>query len=137
MVDPVLNPAEAASPVKSSAMLFILSGVLLNAVAQLLLKAGTNRLGVITLDFQNAWSTFIAVASQWPIIAGMVCYGVSLVVWIMGLSRIDVTIAYPMLSIGYVINAVGAVWLLGETLSLQRALAIGIILVGVVLLYRT
>lgn len=122
---------------KTSALLFILSGVLLNAVAQLLLKAGTNRLGVITLSFDNLWTTFIAVATQWPIVAGMACYVVSLVVWIMGLSRVDVTIAYPMLSIGYVINAVGAVWLLGETLSLQRMMAIGIILVGVVLLYRT
>jgi len=122
---------------KSTALMFILSGVLLNAVAQLLLKAGTNRLGVISLDFQNAWPTFIAVASQWPIMAGMVCYGVSLVIWIMGLSRVDVTIAYPMLSIGYVINALGAYWLLGEAISMQRLIAIGVILVGVVLLYRT
>ncbi len=122
---------------KSTALIFILSGVLLNAVAQLLLKAGTNRLGVISIDFQNAWPTFIAVASQWPIIVGMVCYGVSLVVWIMGLSRVDVTIAYPMLSIGYVINALGAYWLLGEAISMQRLVAIGVILVGVVLLYRT
>lgn len=131
-----MTPADAASS-KASAMLFILSGVLLNAVAQLLLKAGTNRLGVISLDIHNAWSTFWAVASQWPIMAGIACYGVSLVVWIMGLSRVDVTIAYPMLSIGYVINAIGAVWLLGETLSAQRMLAVGIILLGVVLLYRT
>jgi multidrug transporter EmrE-like cation transporter len=122
---------------KSSALLFILSGVVLNAVAQLLLKAGTNRLGVVSLDLQTAWSTFIAVASQWPIMAGLVCYGISLVVWIMGLSRVDVTIAYPMLSIGYVINAVGAWWLLGETLSPQRLTAVAIILLGVVLLYRS
>lgn len=122
---------------KSSAMLFLMSGVLLNAVAQLLLKAGTNRLGVITLEISTAWSTFWAVASQWPIMAGIACYGVSLVVWIMGLSRVDVTVAYPMLSIGYVINAFGAAWLLGETLSLQRMVAIGIILLGVVLLFRS
>ena len=39
---------------------------------------------------------------------GMACYAVSLVVWIMALSRVPVSIAYPMLSIGYVVNAVGA-----------------------------
>jgi multidrug transporter EmrE-like cation transporter len=69
--------------------------------------------------------------------AGLVCYAVSLVVWIMGLSRVDVTIAYPMLSIGYVINALGAYWLLGEAISMQRLLAIAVILAGVILLYRT
>jgi drug/metabolite transporter (DMT)-like permease len=53
-------------------------------------------------------------------------------VWIIGLSRVDVTIAYPMLSLGYVVTAIGAWYLLGEAMSLQRLLAIGVIIVGVV-----
>ncbi|ALK98294.1 4-amino-4-deoxy-L-arabinose transferase [Massilia sp. WF1] len=117
---------------------FIISGVLLNACAQVLLKAGTNALGgAIHLTLGNAFETFIRVASQLPILAGLACYALSLVVWIMGLSRTDVTIAYPMLSLGYVVAAVGAWLFLGETISPQRLLAIAVIMIGVVLLARS
>jgi multidrug transporter EmrE-like cation transporter len=117
---------------------FIISGVLLNACAQVLLKAGTNALGgAISLTVSNAFETFIRVASQLPILAGLACYALSLVVWIMGLSRTDVTIAYPMLSLGYVVAAAGAWLFLGETISPQRLLAIGVIMVGVALLARS
>ncbi|MDN4052862.1 4-amino-4-deoxy-L-arabinose transferase [Massilia sp. YIM B02763] len=117
---------------------FILSGVLLNACAQLFLKAGTNAMGgAIHLTAQNALPTFLKVVSQLPILAGLACYGVSLVVWIVGLSRTDVTIAYPMLSLGYVVSALGAWMFLGEVIPPQRLLAIGLIMLGVILLART
>ncbi|MFC5548298.1 EamA family transporter [Massilia aerilata] len=117
---------------------FIISGVLLNAVAQVLLKAGTNALGgAIHLTMSNALETFIRVATQLPILAGLACYALSLVVWIMGLSRTDVSIAYPMLSLGYVVAAVGAWVFLGETIPPQRLLGIAVILVGVVVLARS
>jgi len=121
-----------------STFAFIITGVLLNAVAQLLLKAGTNALGgAIHLTAENWFATGIKVISQVPILAGLVCYGVSLVVWIIGLSRTDVTIAYPMLSLGYVVSAAGAWMFLGEVVSVQRLMAIGVIMVGVALLART
>ena len=117
---------------------FIISGVLLNACAQLLLKAGTNALGgAIHLTMSNWFETFIKVATELPILGGLACYGVSLVVWIIGLSRTDVTIAYPMLSLGYVVSAIGAWMFLGEVIPPQRLVAIGVIMLGVVLLART
>lgn len=62
---------------------------------------------------------------------------ISVVVWILGLSRVDVTIAYPMLSLGYVVNAFLAWYLFGEVLSIQRLVGIAIILVGVLVLARS
>ncbi len=121
-----------------STFAFIITGVLLNAAAQLLLKAGTNALGgAIHLTPENWFSTGIKVISQAPILAGMACYGISLVVWIIGLSRTDVSLAYPMLSLGYVVGTVGAWMFLGEAVSPQRLLALGVIVVGVALLART
>jgi multidrug transporter EmrE-like cation transporter len=117
---------------------FIITGVLLNAAAQLLLKAGTNALGgAIHLTASNWFGTFVKVATQLPILAGLACYVVSLVVWIMGLSRTDVTIAYPMLSLGYVAAALGAWLFLGEVVPPQRLVALGVIILGVVLLARS
>jgi multidrug transporter EmrE-like cation transporter len=116
---------------------FLITGVLLNAIAQLLLKAGTNTLGVITLTRANWTGEFGRMATEPHFIGGVVCYGFSLIVWILGLSRVPVSIAYPMLSLGYVINAIAAYYLFGEGLSFIRWLGIGFIVLGVWLVARS
>jgi multidrug transporter EmrE-like cation transporter len=116
---------------------FIFVGICLNAVAQLLLKAGTNAVGAIHLTADNWLPTGLKLATQLPIIGGLTCYVISVLVWIIGLSRVDVTIAYPLLSLGYIINAIGAWYFLGEAISAQRILAITIIIIGVVLLTKS
>src|SRR4029453_9055100 len=98
----------------ASAFAFLITGVLLNAGAQLLLKAGTNVLGVISLTRENWWDMLWKMGTQGYFVAGVVCYMVSLLVWIMGLSRVPVSVAYPMLSLGYVINAIAAYFFFGE-----------------------
>jgi multidrug transporter EmrE-like cation transporter len=116
---------------------FLLTGVLLNAGAQLLLKAGTNVLGVITLTADNWLGQFGRMALEPHIVGGLACYAVSVVVWIIGLSRVPVSIAYPMLSMGYVVNAVAAYYLFGESVTLSRWLGIGFIVIGVWLVARS
>jgi len=116
---------------------FLFIGICLNALAQLLLKAGTNAVGAIHLTADNWFATGLKLATQVPIIAGLSCYVISVGVWIIGLSRVDVTIAYPLLSLGYIINAVGAWYFLGDAVSVQRLLAIGVIIVGVILLTKS
>jgi multidrug transporter EmrE-like cation transporter len=115
----------------------ILTGVLLNAGAQLLLKAGTRSLGVIGASGAGLLQTAIGVGTQPFILAGLACYVLSVGIWIVALSRVEVSIAYPMLSIGYVVNAFAAWWLFGEALTPLRLLGIGIILIGVVVLSRS
>ncbi len=115
----------------------ILLGVLLNASAQLLLKAGVNAVGPFDFVRTNIVPVGLKLMTQIPIMAGLVCYVASLIVWIMGLSRIDVSIAYPMLSLGYVVNALLAAFFFGEALTLQRLAGILIILLGVYVLARS
>jgi multidrug transporter EmrE-like cation transporter len=115
----------------------VLAGVLLNATAQLLLKAGTNRVGEFAFSLANlvpigsklAFSPFIA--------GGLACYVVSVVVWILALSRVPVSVAYPMLSIGYIVNALAAWWLFGESLGAQKLVGIAFIVAGVFLVARS
>ena len=120
-----------------AAFAFLLTGVLLNAAAQLLLKAGTNATGVITLTRDNWLSTFLGMATEGHFVAGIALYAISVVVWILGLSRVPVSIAYPMLSLGYVINAIAAYYLFGEGVSFMRWLGIGFIVLGVWLVARS
>lgn len=120
-----------------AALGLILGGVLLNALGQLLLKAGTNAVGHFEFSGGNLLPVGMKLATQPYIVTGVVCYFVSLVVWLMALSRVEVSIAYPMLSIGYVINAVAAWYLFGEAVTPMRMLGIGIIVVGVYVVARS
>ncbi|GLU34670.1 SMR family transporter [Trinickia caryophylli] len=115
----------------------ILTGVMLNAGAQLLLKAGVNAVGHFEFTRANILPVGFKLATQWPIVGGLACYVVSVGVWIVGLSRVDVSVAYPMLSLGYVVNAFAAWYLFGEVITIQRIAGIAIILVGVVVLSRS
>lgn len=115
----------------------LLAGVVLNALGQFLLKAGTNAVGHFEFHLDNVVPVGWKIATDPWIIAGVACYGVSLVVWILGLSRVPVSIAYPLLSLGYVINAVMAHHLLGEAVNAQRMIGIGFIVIGVVIVARS
>jgi multidrug transporter EmrE-like cation transporter len=115
----------------------LMTGVFLNAAAQLLLKAGTNAVGHFAFSFDNLLPVGMKIAFEPHIMGGMACYVISLVVWIMGLSRVPVSVAYPMLSVGYVLNAVAAWYLFGESLSAQKLVGIGFIVLGVVLVTRS
>lgn len=114
----------------------VLSGVVLNALAQSLLKLGTNRLGPVEFSAANAFDVVLRTLTLWPFLLGFACYGISLVIWIVALSRVPVTIAYPMLSIGYVINALIARYWLDESLSSSGWAGIALICCGVVLIAR-
>ena len=115
----------------------VLAGVLLNAAAQLLLKAGTNAVGHFEFSAANVVPVGLRLALEPHIAGGVACYVVSLVVWIMALSRVEVSIAYPMLSIGYILNALAAWYLFGEAVTPMRIVGIGIIIVGVYVVARS
>lgn len=115
----------------------LMTGVLLNAAAQLLLKAGTNRVGEFSFALDNIVPVGSRLASSPFILGGLACYVVSVVVWILALSRVPVSVAYPMLSVGYVVNAVAAWLLFGESLGAQKLVGIGFIVIGVFLVARS
>jgi multidrug transporter EmrE-like cation transporter len=112
-------------------------GVLLNAMAQLGLKAATQESGAIRLEWPGMWQSTSQVLAAPAFWAAMTAYGLSVIVWLIGLSRVPVSQAYPLLSLGYVINAVLAWWLFGETVNTLRILGIGVVIIGVVLIARS
>jgi len=115
----------------------VMTGVLLNAVAQLALKASVSDTGIISLDMQSLLSSAGTLVTNLWLWVGLICYAVSVVVWILALSRVDVSIAYPMLSIGYIVNALAASQLFNEPLGIGKVVGIGIIILGVYVLARS
>ena len=115
----------------------LMTGVLLNAGAQLLLKAGTNAVGAFEYSSANIVPIGWKLATEPHIIGGLGCYVISVVVWIMALSRVEVSIAYPLLSVGYVVNAIAAYYLFGEAVTPMRLTGIAVIIVGVWIVARS
>ncbi|MBC7984395.1 MAG: EamA family transporter [Candidatus Obscuribacterales bacterium] len=118
------------------AFALLLTGVLLNAGAQLLLKAGVKTVGEIGLTGGGLWRATQTLAFEPHILGGLACYVISVGVWIVGLSRVDVSIAYPLLSIGYIATAIAAWYLFDEPLTITRIAGIVVIILGVVMITR-
>lgn len=119
-----------------SAFAFLFCGVLLNAFAQLGLKAATDRTGPLVANGAMLSRSLELLTVPW-LWAALACYGFSVIVWLVGLSRVPVSQAYPLLSLGYVINVGLAWWLLGETPNVLRVAGIAVIVFGVVLVARS
>jgi drug/metabolite transporter (DMT)-like permease len=114
----------------------IILTVILNTVAQIALKAGILQIGI----FSFTWSNFVPIVikvllTPW-ILLGLFTYGVSVIVWLMVLSRTPVSIAYPISSLGYIISAIAANYILGENFTSIRIIGIFIILIGVYLIAK-
>ncbi|MDX8380421.1 MAG: EamA family transporter [Gallionella sp.] len=114
----------------------ILTGVMLNAAAQILMKSGTNAIGHFDFSVANILPIGWKLATEWHILIALCCYVISVVVWVLALSRVQVSIAFPLLSMAYIVTAVAAWYLLGEALSMTKIVGIGVIILGVVIISR-
>lgn len=120
-----------------SDIVWLLGGVALNAAAQLGLKSATHVTGRIEADPASLWSSAQQIALVPAFWLALFAYGASVVVWVVGLSRVPVSQAYPFLSLGYVVTALAAWAWLGETVTWHRLLGIGVIIAGVWLVARS
>jgi multidrug transporter EmrE-like cation transporter len=114
----------------------IFTGVMLNATAQILMKAGTNAIGHFEFSMENILPIGWKLATEWHIITALCCYALSVVIWILALSRVPVSIAFPMLSMAYVVNALAAWYLLGEAFNPTKLVGMGVIILGVIVISR-
>jgi multidrug transporter EmrE-like cation transporter len=122
---------------KLSILPLLFFGICLNVVAQIALKAGVGKLGVFNFNFANFFNFAGQMVINPFIILGFACYVVSAVVWLLVLSRVEVSVAYPMVSLGYVLNAFAAYYFFGENLSMLRVTGTLVILLGVFLVARS
>ena len=110
-----------------------LVSISLGAVGQFLLKVGVNRIGGIAFKRAELVSTVGKIATQPFIVVGILLFVLSMVIWLAVLSKMELSRAYPMVSISYVLVALMARYFLGEPLAWIRLIGIAVILVGVIL----
>ena len=114
-------------------LLLVALGVVLNVSAQIAIKWAVQGSGQLSLADVG---TLARLCVNPAIILGLVLYALSVVNWMVVLSRLDLGVAYPAMSVGYVISYLAGVWLFHEPVSGVRIAGILIIILGVVLLTR-
>ncbi len=121
---------------KSLAMIFF--SISLAVCGQLLLKSGMNKIGPISLaQAKNAGATAMGIFSNGQVMAGLVLYFVSALVWLIVLSRVNLSFAYPLIGSSYIIVMLASRAFFGEPISVMRWAGAAFISLGVVLISRT
>lgn len=113
------------------------TSIVLTALAQVTLKKAMLNAPVAWSGVREVAASVIVLLLNPFLIAGMALYAVSIVLWLAVLSRAEVSAAYPMAAIGFIITAVIAHVTLGEALPVTRMLGIGLICAGVILISRS
>lgn len=114
--------------------LLIMVNVTLGVAGQTLIKVGVNRVG--GFDFSNIVGFFLDSFSDPLILLGEFLYALSAVLWLVVLSKADLSLAYPLLSLGYILVLFISAFYLSEPISITNLLGVVLICGGVVLVTR-
>lgn len=121
----------------SKYFIFIVLTVILNAVSQLLMKSGMDKVGQAEFSSSKLISLLVSAFTNPLIVLGLLTMTISMGTHLMSLSRFDVSFAFPFISLAYVIVAAWGYFVLGEDVNAQRIAGIGIIVLGTVVLARS
>ena len=116
-------------------IVLILLSVLLNCAAQLLIRKGMLVEGEVGM--QNMLSHIGSMITNVWLWGAMLCYALSILLWMSVLSKVEVSYAYPFFFFCYVVSAVAGYALFNENLSPVRIAGIIVICIGVILISRS
>ena len=118
--------------------LLILLSVIMGVSGQLRLKMGMGQVGLTDIKgLATLFQIIFGVFTTPLIVAGLAFYAVGSLFWLAVLSRLDLSLAYPMLALTYVLVPMTAWLFLGEQIPGERWLGIGVIIVGVLIISKT
>lgn len=114
-------------------IIIILVGILFASIGQILWKVGVKGIGII-----NSFSIegILQIGCNPYIIAGLICYGLGTIFWLIALSRADLSYVYPFIALTFVIIFIASSLLFHEPISLQKLSGAVIIIIGILVLVR-
>lgn len=115
----------------------ILVTVSLSVFAQVMLKAGVNSLGKLSFVGANFMVTFKSLLLNPLVMLGFVTYALSALFWLFILTRVELSFAYPMMGLSFVLLALVSMIFLGENVSFVRWAGVFVIVFGVFLISRS
>jgi multidrug transporter EmrE-like cation transporter len=119
----------------TSAFFLVLIAVCFSVTGELFIKEGMSRVGVLSLT--TLGPTFARMLRTWPLYAGFGSVVIGAGFWLAAISRVDLSWAYPLLAMGYVLILLFSAVILHEHVSLVRWLGALLIVIGVALISRS
>ncbi|OLT61158.1 EamA family transporter [Moorena bouillonii] len=110
--------------------LFLMS-VLTSAIGQFLLKTGAEKLDKVNAS--NWLDQIFSIPKTPEIIAGLSCYGLGALAYILLLTRVNLSVAGPSVSLTYVFSVLMGYFFFKETIPVSRGVGLGLIICGVML----
>lgn len=118
-------------------LLIALVAILLLVGGQTLLKVGLNEIGGISLFEGNPVGSLLGLFRTPWIILGFICYGVSAILWLDVLSKLDFSLAFPLVSLTYVFSLIIGRFIFHDTVGLDRIVGVLLILGGLFFVVRS
>jgi multidrug transporter EmrE-like cation transporter len=118
-------------------LILVLVPIFIGTFGQIFLKKGMLQVGGFALRNTNMLHKFIEIFLNPWVLAGFVFYFLSSLLWLIALSRIQLSIAYPMLSISYIFVLIASWFLFNEPVTLVRWGGVAVICAGVFLISRS
>ncbi|MBD3236104.1 MAG: EamA family transporter [Candidatus Eisenbacteria bacterium] len=115
--------------------LLVATAVCFSVAGELLLKDGMNRVGVIAIA--TLGTVLPRMLQTWQLYAGFGSILIGATFWLAALSRVDLSWAYPLLAMGYILVLIFSAVFLREPISLIRWVGVGLIVLGVYLVTRS
>jgi len=120
-----------------SSLGLILLSVTSGVAGQLALKVGVTRAGAAAVEAAGPISTLITAFRSPLVWLGLALYGLGALAWILVLTRLDLSLAYPFLALNFVLIAVVSRLVLGEAIPGLRWGGIVVICFGILLIARS
>jgi drug/metabolite transporter (DMT)-like permease len=117
--------------------LVALVAIVLLVGGQTLLKLGLNDVGGVSLFAGDPIGSLLGLFRTPWIILGFACYGISAVLWLDVLSKLDFSLAFPMVSLTYVFSLVIGHFIFHETVGLDRVVGVLLIVSGLFFVVRS
>jgi multidrug transporter EmrE-like cation transporter len=114
----------------------ILISVALNAAAQIFIRAGMLKIGNVTTG-SSLVNALPSMVTSWQLWLAIVSYGFSMVLWMMALSKFEVSFAYAFLALGFVLVTLCGWFFFNENINAFRIAGIALICLGVFLVSRS
>ena len=111
-------------------VLFLVS-ILMSVAGQFFLKAGALKLG--QANSSNLLSHVLGIVTTPELLAGLTCYGLGAVTYILLLTRVNLSVAGPAASLVYVFSVLGGYFLFKESIPMSRLAGLSLIIAGVLL----
>jgi multidrug transporter EmrE-like cation transporter len=100
-------------------ILLILTSVSLNAAAQVLMRTGMLQVGEVGVNAQTLFKALPGMAGNGFLWLSILCYGISILIWMIVLSRVEVSFAYAFSSLGFVLVTIFGSFILKEHISME------------------